>query len=156
MASDFPARVDSGYEDTVVQEYPAASDAHVSPGDFWFYDTTGNDANVCGADPALIAGISEVDSDEAEELTLNRKVPLRIIFGSGCILAMCSATTPAQSHVGDVYGIVTLASGNWAVDVSETTNVRVKVVDVDITNGIFKVTILPLAMQFNAVGEALS
>jgi hypothetical protein len=156
MASDYPAYVAQGFEDSHVEDFPPASDAHVVPGDLWFYDTTGNDANVCGADPALIAGISEIDSDAAEHLTPDGNVPLRVITGSRCILAMCSATTPAQAHVGDHYGVVTLTSGNWAVDTTETTNVRVTVKRVDIANGIFFVSILPLAMQFNAVGEALS
>jgi len=151
MASDFPAYIASGYEDTEVVAYPIASDAHVVPGSFWFYDTTGNDANICGADPATIAGLSEIDSAEADDLTPDGQVPLRVIVGSKCRIALASATTPAQSHVGDQYGI-TLANGRWRLDVSKTgADARVLVRAVDITNGIFFCQVLNDQLQFAAI-----
>lgn len=152
MASNFPAYVAQGAERTVVRNYKPGT-AFI-PGSFVVYDTTNNDMDVCGADPVLIAGISEVSSAAATLLTPDAKVPVRIITSQQVIIAMGSATTPADSYIGDFLGIV--LDTNWLVDTSETTNIRVQVVDVDITNGIFFVTLVPLIMQFNDVNEAIS
>src|SRR5262245_61540957 len=150
MSSNFPARIVEGFEDTSVHEYTPASDAHVIPGSFWFYDTTGNDANLCGADPTVIGGLSEVDSDEAEELTPNRKVPYRQINGPKATIALSSSTTPADSHIGDQYGITKDATtGNWQLDTGKTgASARVLVKRVDITNGIFYCQLLNDQAQF--------
>ncbi len=152
MASDFPAYVISGAEKgSDVNEYTPASDAHVVPGDFWFYDTTGNDANICGTDPAIIAGISETDSDAHDALTPNAKVPLRIIRNSMLQIALASATTPADTHIGDEYGITVAASGNWLLDTAKTgASARVLVSRVNITEGIFYVSVLNDQLQFAA------
>jgi len=153
MASLFPAYVARGHEDTVNVDYPPASDAHVIPGSFWFYDTTGNDANICGADPALIAGISEIDSDQGEEITPDGYAPYRVILGPKCVLALSSATTPAQSHVGDQYGITKDATtGYWQLDTGKTgSDARVLVRSVDIANGIFFCSVLNDQLQFATV-----
>ncbi len=152
MASAFPAYVISGSEKgSNVQDYTPAADAHVIPGDFWFYDTTGNDANVCGADPSVIAGISETDSDAHDALTPDAKVPLRVITGSGLLLALASATTPADTHIGDEYGI-TKVGDHWLLDTAKTgASARVLVRRVDIPNGIFYVQVLNDQLQFSAV-----
>jgi hypothetical protein len=152
MASNFPAYLAEGVDDTHVAEYPPASDAHVVPGSLWFYDTSGNDANICGADPDLIAGISEVNSDLAEHITPDGKVPLRVITGPRALLALSSATTPAQSHVGDQYGITKAANGNWQLATAKTGgDARVLVHRVDITNGIFFCSVLNDQLQFATV-----
>ena len=152
MASNFPAHVTEGAEHTTVRDY-AVGTAFI-PGSFVVWDTTNHDMDVCGADPVLIAGISEVNSTAAALLTPDSKVPVRIITSDQCIIALGSATTPAASYIGDALGIV--LSTNWLVDTSETTNVRVIVMDVDITNGIWYCNIVPLALQFGPVGTALS
>ncbi len=154
MASDFPAYVAAEYEHgTEVQEYtPGLTTEAFGPGDLVFYDTSDQLMQLCGADPSLIAGISEVDSEEAKTLTPNGKVPVRLLKPNA-LVAMCSATTPAESHVGVAYGVVTLASGNWSVDTSDTSNTRVVVKRVDIENGIFFVSFLAANLQFDAIAS---
>lgn len=152
MASDFPAYVAAEYEHgTEVLEYTPSSDVIV-PGSLWYYDTGTQTVKLCGADPSLIGGVSEVDASEADDLTPNGKVPFRALKPNA-LVALCSATTPAETHVGTAYGVVKLSSGNWAVDTSDTTNTRVVVKRVDITNGIFFVSFLAANLQFDAIAS---
>lgn len=154
MATDFPAHIADGYEDTEVREYTPGRDATEPfiPGDLVFYDTTPNEVELCGADPALIAGISEVDSEAARLLTPNAKVPVRIIKGPRATLALSSATTPLESHIGDQYGITRTAGGHWRLDVAKTgADARVLVKRVDILNGIFFCQVLNDQLQFGTV-----
>ena len=146
MASNFPAYVVEGAEHSVVREYGVGTAFVV--GSFVVWDTSNNDMDLCGADPALIAGISEVNSADADDLTPDSKVPVRIITSDRCVIALASATTPAVSYIGDRVGL-TLSSGIWLCDVAKTTTTsRATVMDVDITNGIFFVNLSMNALQF--------
>jgi len=145
VASNFPAYVAQGAEKTVVRHYKPGTAFIV--GSLIVYDTSGNDMDVCGADPAAIAGISEISSAAHTLLTEDAKVPCRIITASETILAFASATTPADSYIGDNVGFT--LSTNWLCDVAKTTTTsRGTVVDVDIANGIFYVTLHANALQF--------
>ncbi len=152
MASIFPARVVRGFEQTHVMEVIPAQGANEPfvPGDLVFVNTgESGEAEVCAADPTLIAGISEVDSEDARLITPDGKVPLRVLTGAGVVLALSSATTPVYAtHVGNSYG-VTKADGVWKLDVSKTTtSSRVRVIDVDVANGIFYCVIHQNLLQF--------
>jgi hypothetical protein len=153
MASDFPAYVARGHKHSFVEDYVAGTgtDEPFIVGDFWYYNTTNNEVQLCAADPVLIGGISETDSAVHRLLTPDNKVPVRIITGQECQIAMASATTPAISHIGDGYGITRNASApfNWLLDTAKTTtSIRVWVNDVDIDAGIFYVSLGPTVMQF--------
>lgn len=146
MASNFALYVAEGAEHSVVRHYTPGT-AFVY-GSLVVYDTTNNDMDLCGTDPALIAGISETGSAAHDDLTPDGKVPVRIITSNKLILAGSSATTPANSYIGDNIGF-TLNGNYWRVDVAKTTTTsRGTVVDVDITNGIFFVTLHANALQF--------
>jgi len=67
------------------------------------------------------------------------------------VVAMCSATTPDVSHITRAYGVAKLSSGNWAVDIGDTSNTRLHVIRVDVTNGIFYVRFLAANLQGDAV-----
>lgn len=144
MASNFPAYVTLGHDKaTTVEEYTPGQDTN-EPfiyGDFVYIDTAdGSQAKRCGANPTLIAGISEVDSEFNRTITENGKVPVRLFTGSDAVrVAMSSATTPAESHVGNSYGITRDGTtGNWQLDISKTTTTsRMRVTAVDISLGIF-------------------
>lgn len=149
MASDFAARVVSGFEHTYVEEYTPSQVTNETfvPGDVVVWDAGNDWVERGGADPTVIWGLSEVDSEEARVLTENGKVPIRKIL-PGCRLAMASATTYVEAtHRGVEYGIVRNASGHWLVDVSETSAVRVVVRDGDATNNIWIVA--PLAEHWD-------
>lgn len=158
MASDFPAYVASEYEHgTEVQPYipsQTAGETAAKAGELMYYDTADQKIKRCGADPALIAGIAEVSSEAARVLTPDGKIPLRLIKPNA-LVAMCSATTPAETHVGVAtgYGIVRLSSGNWAVDIGDTANGRVMVKRVDIARGIFFVNFIAANLQFDAIAS---
>lgn len=154
MASDFPAYVASEYESgTEVQEYTpgTTTDAFV-PGSFVFFDTATQLVKLCGADPALIAGISEVNSGDASVLTPNGKVPVRLLK-PGAVVALCSATTLSEANVGVAYGIAKLASGNWGIDTTDTTATRVVVKRVDTAKNIAFVSFLAANLQFDAIAS---
>lgn len=153
MASQFPAYVAQGAEKSVVRMYKPGTAFIV--GSLIVYDTSGDDMDVCGGDPALIAGISEISSAAHTLITPDGKVPCRLITSSETVIAMASATTPADSYIGDPVGVT--LSTNWLCDVAKTTTTsRATVVDVDIANGIFFVVIHANAMQFgqNTVAQA--
>lgn len=156
MASSFPIFVAQGAEDTIVREYtPDATNVFV-PGSLVYYETTGNTVDVCGANPALIMGISEVSSVAHALITPNGKVPVRVITTDRVVLGCASATTPADSYIGDNVGF-TLSGTVWLVDVAKTTTTsRATVVDVDIANGIFYVTLHANALQFGSKTVAQS
>ena len=112
---------------------------------------------LCGADPALIAGLAEVDSAAsigANLIQFGGKVPIRIIRNSQLVLAFASSTTPAESHVGDQYGVTRNGSTpfNWLLDTAKTGgDARLLVSAVDITNGIFFCQVLNDQLQFAAI-----
>lgn len=153
MASLFPARVARGLEQTHVVEGVPAQGANEPfiVGDFVLC-TTGESSEYerCGADPVLIAGISEVSSEAYRVIDPNGKCPVRILTGAGVVLAMSSTTTPVYAtHVGNSYGITRASGGQWQLDISKTTtSSRMKVIDVNIASGIFYCVIHANLLQF--------
>ena len=154
MATLFPAYVAQGYEaGTHVQPFVPAQGANEPfiVGDF-VVCTTGESAEVerCGADPVLIAGISEISSEAGRVITPDGKVPVRIITGASVIIAISSTSTPVYAtHVGNSYGITRASGGQWQLDISKTTtSSRARVVNVDVVNGIFFVVIHQNVLQF--------
>lgn len=156
MASDFPAHVAAEYSHgTEVMEFTpsqTAGEVSAKAGELMYYDTSDQKIKRCGADPSLIAGICEGTSESWRTITPNGKIPLRLLK-TNALVRMCSATTPAETHVGVLYGVERLASGNWAVDITDTSNTRVLVKSVDIAKGIFFVTFIAANLQFDAIAS---
>lgn len=156
MASDFPACVTAEVEhgSEVLEFIPSQTGGETlaKAGELWYYDTADQKVKRCGADPSLIGGISEVSSEAARVITPDGKIPVRALKSNG-LVRMCSATTPAETHVGVLYGIARLASGNWSVDTGDTSNTRVIVKKVDIPNGVFYVSFVATNLQFDAVAS---
>jgi len=156
MASDFPcnvvAEIQHGSEVLEFVPSQTAGEVAAKPGELMFYDTADQKIKRCGADPALIGGICEGTSELWRVLTPNGKIPLRLLKPN-VVVRMCSATTPAETHVGVLYGIARLSSGNWAVDVGDTSNTRVIVKGVDIGTGAFFVNFVAANLQFDAIAS---
>lgn len=156
MASDFPAFVAKNIGDgTEVFEYLVSSTAGETliVGDLAYYDTTSDTLKRCGADPALIAGISEVDSTVASTITPNSKIPIRLL-SSRAVVGMSSSTTFVDaSHTGEVYGIARSAAGHWQVDTSDAVNTRIIVLGGDTTTNTFYVKFIAANLQFDAVAS---
>lgn len=153
MAAIFPAYIAYGHDASHVREFLPASDSTHVVGDLVFADTSSPwDMNKCGADPSLIAAVSEVISDDADALTPDGKVPYRIL-SSGTVVAMCGTSDPTDSTaVGTAYGVVN-ANGVWKVDLTDTSNTRVLVIGVDTVNLIYFVRFLAANLQFDAVAS---
>lgn len=157
MASDFAATATANIEfGSEVQEFTpsqTAGEVAAAVGELMYLDTADGKIKRCGADPALIAGLAELVSEDARVLTPNGKVPLRLIKPS-LLVRMCSATTPVYAtHVGNGYGIARLASGHWAVDVGDTSNKRVEVVKVIESTGEWFVHFTATNLQFDAIAS---
>ena len=161
-ASDFPAYVAQGYEaGTYVDEFVPAQGTNEPwiVGDFVFISTgESGEAERCAADPTLIAGISETDSERHRLLTPSGKVPLRILTGASVVLHMASATQFAYAtHVGNSYGITRETNGHWRVDTAKTTtSSRVRVVGGDVAKNIWKVILHQNLLQFADLTVATS
>lgn len=145
MASDFPAFVAYNHEAYDVGKYAIDAANAGKAGSFCFLNTGDNEIEQCGADPALILGLM-TGPYTARTIYADSKMPV-IILDENVVVGLCSATTPADSHLTDEYGIVKLASGNWAVDTTDTTNKRVRVVKVDADRGIFYCHVLAANLQ---------
>jgi len=149
----FPAYVTRGEDQhSSVEEYTPDTTLVMIVGDFGVWDDSNNWLERCGADPALIAGISEVDSEQAKLLTTNGKIPHRLLR-SGVVLCMSSVTTYVEAtHRGGEYGITRSAEGFWQVDTAKvTTDARVVVLDGDAATGQWYVTPLAEFLQFDGV-----
>lgn len=154
MASDFAAYATVDRDLSRVLEFtPGAPTNDLIVGSLAVY--TSAEARLCGADPASILGLSEVVSEKAKLITPNGKVPI-LVLNPGTVVAMCSATTYDEAtHRGTAYGVVKLASGNWAVDTSDTSATRVVVVGglTDNNQNIFFVRFLAANLQFDAIAS---
>ena len=158
MASDFPltvtAEIEHGSEVHEFVPSQTAGETAAKPGELMYIDTAAsNVAKRCGADPGLIAGVAEVASEAARVLTPDGRIPIRLLKPNA-LVRMCSATTPVQAtHVGNGYGIARLASGNWALDISDTSNIRAIVKKVDEAAGAFFVSFIAANLQFDAIAS---
>jgi hypothetical protein len=148
MASDFPAFVAYHHEHYDVGSYAIDSANAGKAGSLCFLNTGDNEVEECGADPALILGLM-TGPYSARTIYPGGKMPV-IVLDQNVVVGMCSATTPADSHLTDLFGVVKLASGNWAVDIGDTSAVKVQVVRHDIAAGIFYVKFLPASLQSDA------
>lgn len=139
----FPARVAYGYEHTVVEEYTPSATAGETMAVGELCTLAAGVVKRCGADPASIIGISEVDSEKAKGLTQNGKVPIRVLTENATVI-MGSDTVPVEAtHLNVAYGIVRDGTtGFWKVDTSDTTNTRVTVVRLNVAEGLWYVKFL--------------
>jgi len=157
MASDFAAtvtaQIENGSEVLPFTPSQTAGETAAAPGELMYYDTADGKIKRCGADPSLIAGISEVVSEDARVLTPDGQIPLRLLKPNA-LVRMCSATTPVKAtHEGVAYGIVRLSSGHWAVDTTDTSNTRVIVKKVVPATGEWFVSFTAANLQFDAIAS---
>lgn len=157
MASLFPASVAAGYEHaTRVQNYTPSTDAIVVSS-LVYFDTGTQTIKLCGADPALIAGIAEgakntaQSASERTNLHPSSKMPVRLL-STGALVALSSPTTLSEANVGVLYGIVNVG-GVWQLDTTDTTNTRVLVERVDVGTNTAFVRFIAANLQFDAVAS---
>lgn len=126
----WPARWPTGLRSTVYR-YPLDAAADFKAGAFVVLDAQ-SELTECGADPASILGIScDPSADVVEAGYCNVYVA-----DDNLILAMEGTSDPTAANVGNDFGIVK-TDGVWYVDITDTTNTRVMVVDIDTVRNLF-------------------
>ena len=110
-----------------IESLPEGESVTAVKGNLGYIDSSGY-AEECGADPAIIDFVfAEDGSNDTTDGDSNVRV-WRIQPGQ--VFTARSNTTTAQTHAGDAYGVV-LSSSTWYVDISDTSNKRVKVIRLD-------------------------
>lgn len=134
MASKFPPFLRAGNQESSVVQFKVAAAATFKAGALVVYSTTTDDIDEVGADPALILGLALADA-ASKTIYPGSKIPVLVIDPS-LVVGLSSATTPLESHVLDAgFGIE--KTTYWRIDITDTTNIRVQVLEVDIPNGVF-------------------
>lgn len=149
MASDFPAFVAYNHDEYDVAAFPIASTNAGKAGSLCLLNTGTGEIDECGADPALILGLM-TGPYSARQIYDGDEMPV-VVLDSNVVVGLCSATTPSAANLEVEYGVVKLASGNWAVDTTETVATRVHVVKIDIAAGIYYCKFLAANLQGDAV-----
>ena len=111
---------------------------------------TVTDANgeqtLCGADPATVRGVAlqaagrelgkafDFDSQVVARTGYVQQLSIAIaeqdIEFSGQMYNAGNIVAPLQTHVGEQYGVVKLASGVWVIDETDVVNVVVEITDI--------------------------
>lgn len=154
MASKFPPFLASAVRDYEMYDFVVDSAQTFGAHSLVFFNTSDREIELCGADPALILGIATGPASVALGTTkLYDRLPV-IVLTPNTLVGLSSPTTPAETNVGEDYGLVRdSGTGFWQLDTTDTTNVRVFVNRVDITNGIFYCNFLAANLQFDAIAS---
>ena len=152
MASNFPCEPAGYYSPKSVKHFPVTAGQTFIKGALVVYTS---DALVeCGADPASVLGIAlepaSVGLATAGSIHGGTNIPV-LVFDPTMEIKISSATTPAQSLVNDVYGVV--KSTNWLLDTSETTATVFQVVDFRTAPELLIVRPLAAACQMDAIAS---
>lgn len=152
MASKFPPFLAASVRSPLILDYTPEAAATYGPMALVFYDVADNLIKLAGADPALILGFS-LGAASGKTLTPTGKIPVHVLDPDD-LIGLSSPTTPAESHVGDAFGILRDAgTGFWQADPTDAANARVLCVRVDIPNGIFYCKFEADNLQFDAIAS---
>lgn len=95
------------------------------------------EADEAGADPAAIAGFALHDAGAMPHVD-------RVLIAKaedGSTFFMEGDRAPTQADIGESYGLIKDADGIWIVDTTEETVTPAFIEDVDLTRGLFEVSI---------------
>lgn len=142
MASDFPIQYYTGTELGPMNMYyvpDATNGAAIVKGDLVLKAADG-EVERCATDPASILGIAKASYVDrflyAAFGTGTGRLPISVLSPSVRIGLCVGAGTLALANKGIDYGIQLLASGNWGVNLADTTGPTFHIVEVDVTNQI--------------------
>jgi hypothetical protein len=151
MSTNFPMVYYTGIERGPMHMYfTPDTDASFDAFDLVFFDVADQTIDECGADPALILG--KAAAPNTLSWLYNGQVPVEIITPE-VEYGMCVTGTLTAANQGIAYGIVKNASGNWAVDLSETSATRVWISRVDVDRGIAFVKFLAASLQGDGIAS---
>lgn len=140
----WPARTLSGNRFPVV-EYTLKSGEAFKRGDFVALDANEDVLEVSGADPASLLGMA---AEDAAGVVRSGRVLVHVATGD-VVFAMQGTSAPTEDDVNQSYGIVE-TNGIYLVDVTDTSNLRFYVVDVDVDRELFFVIVLDAARVIKA------
>lgn len=160
MASSFKPQISgdtSGYPD--VREFGVTAAEAFEVGELVYMDVNTGKILVCGADPALIAGVSGaaaafgLGTQWPGNIYDGVKIPVSLLRANTKVF-MSSTTTPLLTHVGNAYGVAKVGH-IWQVDIGDTGNTRVVVIDIcnSPQQEGFIVQFLAANLQFDAVAS---
>lgn len=114
---------------------------------------------LCAADPAEVTGIAlnkagstpGWDAANSPTVVTGRKQELSCADANGDTIyggESAAGTVPTKAHVDGQYGIAKDANGVWGVDLTDTTNKVVEIVDIDIDRKLFFFKIMETVRTF--------
>lgn len=107
-------------------------------GDFVTIDSNEDVLEVSGADPSSLLGLA---AEDAANVVESGYVMVEV-FNTDTVLRMQGTSAPTEDNVNQSYGIVEDGDGVYTVDVTDTSNTRVYVIDVDVENEYYFVKVL--------------
>ena len=138
------ARTDHGMHPRTMS-FPLEPNEVPEAGDFVHLNASKNVVRTVAADPTPILGLTEEKYN-----SIIKNFILVTVADGDTVFAMEGSRAPLATDVDVDYGIARDANGVWTVDATDTTNTRVKVVDVDTTRNLWFVKILPANRQFES------
>jgi hypothetical protein len=117
-----------------VMEYPLAAGQTVRPGSLVTLNAAGDATVLTAVDPTAILGVS-LSTNEAGTIIYEATVLVALAKGN-TYFAMRGSRAPTQDDVGDVYGIIQAADGEWQVDFADTLAPRVRIMEVHVDRGL--------------------
>lgn len=100
----------------------------------------------CGADPTAVLGVAVHQAAGRDLLPTEQLVALG---GSGRTFLGEGDNAPTEDDINQQYGVAKDANGIWHVDGTDTTNVVVEVVDVDLERGLYEFVFLVSDLQID-------
>lgn len=137
MATSFPPTIWGIDDDDIeARDFIVDGSATFKKGEFVYWDTSSQTLKGCGADPSLIAGITQgsaafsLGTEWPGPVSQGNRVGV-FVLEPGALLFMASTTAPTKAHIGNKYGITKDANNNWLVDTGKTAgSARLIVVDI--------------------------
>lgn len=120
------------------KRYTLKSGETFKKGDFVTLDANEDVLEVSGADPSSILGIA---AEDAANVVESGWVMVEIAT-TDTVFRMQGSSAPSEDNVNQNYGIVEDGDGVYTVDLTDTSNTRVYVIDVDVDNEYFFVKVL--------------
>lgn len=153
--SSFRATLAENIPTSVILKAPDSASEFVK-GDLVYIDTTTDTIKQCGADPALIAAVAEVDATSSA-LHPAGLCPIRLLRPD-TVVALSSATDYSAASDGNTVDIVDTSSGIWRVLPAATSNPRVLIRNGvtaanSLDGAIYFVQFIAANLQFDAIAS---
>lgn len=138
------AQVPSGSR-AEIAEYPIASGQTIALRNMVQRNAAGEVIKLTGVDPTPILGFAQSGNETGEIVYANNCL---VALAKGDVLfAMRCSRDPTQADVGDAFGLIENADGEWQVDFADVTATRVTVEQVLVDRKLALVKVLEAHRQ---------